>query len=228
MILWILLFAGTLLLSFLASAHVKSALGRYGRVPVASGLSGAQAAHRILSMAGISHVEVVCHDGLMGDHYDPIHKRLVLSRDNYHGRSVAALGVAAHEAGHAIQDKVSYAPLKWRMASVGAVNFVSPMLYVVPLVAMFGLIPGKTAMMAMAIAFGVLMLFQLITLPVEYDASKRAKVILGQTGMIAPGEEARGVERVLSAAALTYVAAFVSTLAWFLYHLLPLILGNRD
>lgn len=228
MITWILLFAGSLLLSFLASARVKSALGRYGEVPVASGLSGAEAAHRILSMAGIDNVEIVSQDSFMGDHYDPIHKRLVLSRENFYGRSVAALGVAAHEAGHAIQDKVRYAPLTWRMASVGAVNFVSPMLYIVPIVSMFGLIPGKTAMMAMAIAFGVLMLFQLITLPVEYDASKRAKVILGKTGMIAPGEEALGVERVLSAAALTYVAAFISTLGWFLYHLLPLIFGNRE
>jgi Zn-dependent membrane protease YugP len=228
MMTWILLFAGSILLSFLASARVKSALGRYGQVPVASGLSGAEAAHRILSMAGIQNVDIVCHDGFMGDHYDPIHKRLVLSQENYHGRSVAALGVAAHEAGHAIQDKVRYAPLKWRMASVGAVNFVSPMLYIVPIVSMIGLIPGKTAMMAMALAFGVLMLFQLITLPVEYDASKRARVILGQTGMIAPGEEARGVDSVLSAAALTYVAAFISTLGWFLYHLLPLILSNRE
>lgn len=228
MMTWILLFAGTLLLSFLASSRVKSAVAKFGKVPVSSGLSGAEAAHRILSMAGIPQVEVVCQDGFLGDHYDPIHKRLVLSRENYHGRSVSALGIAAHEAGHAIQDKVSYAPLKWRMASVGAVNFVSPMLYIVPLVSAFGLLAPKSAMMFMAIAFGVLMLFQLITLPVEYDASKRAKVILGQTGMIAPGEEERGVENVLSAAALTYVAAFIGTLAWFLYYLLPMILGNRD
>lgn len=228
MLIWILLFVGTLLLSFIASSRVKSAVSRFGRVPVASGLSGAEAAQRILTMAGIPHVDIVCQDGFLGDHYDPIHKRLVLSRENYYGRSVSALGIAAHEAGHAIQDKVRYAPLQWRMASVGAVSFVSPMLYIVPIISALGLLAPKSAMMIMAIAFGVLMLFQLITLPVEFDASKRAKVILGQTGMIATGEEARGVEKVLSAAALTYVAAFISTLGWFLYHLLPMILNNRD
>lgn len=224
---WILLI-GSLALSFIAMARVKSAIGRYSQVPAASGLTGADAARRILSMAGIDHVEVVAQDGMLGDHYDPIHKRLVLSRENYLGRSVAALGVAAHEAGHAIQDKVGYAPLQWRMASVGAVSFVSPMLYIVPIVAMFGLIPGQLALTIMAIAFGVLMLFQLVTLPVEFDASKRAKVILGRTGMIAPGEEADGVEKVLSAAALTYVAAFISSLGWFLYYIMPLIGANRD
>ncbi|MCB1088224.1 MAG: zinc metallopeptidase [Verrucomicrobiae bacterium] len=226
---WILLFGGTLLLSFLASARVKSAVSRYSQYPVASGLSGAEAAQQILSMAGINQVEIVCQDGFLGDHYDPVNKRLVLSRENFYGRSVSALGIAAHESGHAIQDKVRYAPLTWRMASVGAVNFVSPMLYIVPLVAAFGLIAPKSALMIMALAFGVLMLFQLITLPVEYDASRRAKVILGQTGMISPGEESDGVNRVLNAAALTYVAAFISTLGWFLYYVLPLILGgNRD
>lgn len=225
---FILLLVGSLGLSLLAMSLVKSALGKYSQLPTASGLSGAEAARRILELAGIPHVDVVCQDGLMGDHYDPIHKRLVLSRDNFAGRSVAALGVAAHEAGHAIQDKVGYAPLQWRMASVGLVNFVSPMLYIVPIVAIFGLIPGKLAIMAMAIAFGVMMLFQLVTLPVEFDATRRAKVILGQTGMIAPGEEARGVDKVLNAAALTYVAAFVSTLGWFLYYLLPLVGLGRD
>ncbi len=224
---WILLI-GSLALSFIAMARVKSAIGRYSQVPAASGLTGADAARRILSMAGIDHVEVIAQDGMLGDHYDPIHKRLVLSRENYLGRSVAALGVAAHEAGHAIQDKVGYAPLQWRMASVGAVSFVSPMLYIVPIVAMFNLIPGQLALTIMAIAFGVLMLFQLVTLPVEFDASKRAKVILGRTGMIAPGEEADGVEKVLNAAALTYVAAFISSLGWFLYYIMPLIGANRD
>lgn len=226
--LFIVLLVGSLGLSFLAMALVKSAMGQYSQVPAASGLSGAEAARRILTMAGIDHVDVVCHNGLMGDHYDPVHKRLVLSQENFSGRSVTALGVAAHEAGHAIQDKVGYAPLQWRMASVGMVNFVSPVLYIVPIVAIFGLIPGKLALMAMAIAFGVMMLFQLITLPVEFDATKRAKVILGQTGMIAPGEESKGVDKVLNAAALTYVAAFVSTLGWFLYYILPLIGMGRD
>ena len=226
--LFILILVVTLGLSLIAMGLVKSAINRYSQVPVASGLSGAEAARRILEMAGISQVDVVCHDGLMGDHYDPVNKRLVLSQNNYSGRSVAALGVAAHEAGHAIQDKVGYAPLQWRMASVGMVNFVSPMLYVVPIVAMFGLIPGKLALMAMAIAFGVMMLFQLVTLPVEFNATKRAKVILGQTGMIAPGPEAAGVDKVLNAAALTYVAAFVSSLAWFLYYVLPFLGIGRD
>ena len=219
---------GTLGFSFFAMARVKSAVAKYSQVPASTGLTGEQAAGRILAMAGISDVSVTCKDGLMGDHYDPLHKRLVLSRENYHGNSVAALGIAAHEAGHAIQHKLRYAPLEWRMAAVGVTNFVSPMVYVVPLLAVFGLLPFKMAIAAMAVAFGVMMVFNLVTLPVEFDASRRAKIILEQSGMIIRDVEVQGVNRVLNAAALTYVAAFVSSLGWFLYHLLPLLAGSEE
>jgi Zn-dependent membrane protease YugP len=228
MTLWILLIVGTLGLSFFAMARVKNAIGKYSRIPAYSGLTGADAAERILAMAGIQDVSVICQNGMMDDHYDPTRKRLVLSRENYFGRSVAALGIAAHEAGHAIQHKLRYAPLEWRMVSAGLTQFVSPMIYVVPLLAVFGLLPFKLAIAGMAIGFGVLMLFNLITLPVEFDASRRAKIILQKSGMISRPIEVQGVNQVLNAAALTYVAAFVSSVGWFLYHLLPLLAGAEE
>ena len=147
---------------------------------------------------------------MLGDHYDPIHKRLCLSSDVYNTPSVAALGIAAHEAGHAIQHARAYAPLKWRMAVVPVTQFASQLL---PLVIIGGFMFQITGLITLGIiCYAVLAFFQLITLPVEFDASKRAKVILQQIGMVQPGGEAAGVSSVLNAAALTYVAAFVAAL----------------
>ncbi len=219
----------TMGISFLAMARVKSAIAKYSQVSTRSGLTGAQTAQRILAMAGIHDVEIVGKDGMMGDHYDPIHKRLVLSRQNFYGNSVAALGIAAHEAGHAIQHKKAYKPLEWRMAAVGITNFASPLCGWLPILgATFGLVPWGMALMAMAIGWGIMMVFNLITLPVEFDATRRAKVILTQTGMIAEGEEADGMNRVLNAAGWTYVAAFITSLSYFLMYLLPLLTGRSD
>lgn len=227
MTLWIL-FIGTLVISLLAAARVKSNYFRFARVPVASGLSGAEVAEQILHAAGIHDVEVVAQDGLLADHYDPLHKRLMLSADNFFGRSVAALGVAAHEAGHAIQHASAYPPLQLRMAAIGATSFASQVVMWLPLVGMFtGLLSTYTGLMVMAVGWGIIMIFNLITLPVEFDASRRAKQVLLSMGMISRGREAEGVNKVLNAAAWTYVAAFLTSLVYFLWYLLPMLSGQR-
>jgi Zn-dependent membrane protease YugP len=185
----------------------------------------------ILQRAGINDVDIVPHDEMLGDHYDPMNKRLVLSNLNYHGDSLAALGVAAHECGHAIQHKIAYAPLGWRMTAVGATNYASQIVMWLPMLGFFtgfSLFKPTTMMIIMAAAWGVIMLFNLVTLPVEFDASRRAKEILAGMGYIAGEDEMQGVRKTLDAAGWTYVAAFITSLAYLLYHLLPLLLGRRD
>jgi uncharacterized protein len=121
----ILLFIGTMALSLWATIRVRQVYNRFSLLPASSGSTGADTAATILRQEGISEVEIVAHDQMLGDHYDPIHKRVVLSRENFRGTSVAALGIAAHECGHAIQHKQAYAPLQWRIASVGLTAFAS-------------------------------------------------------------------------------------------------------
>jgi uncharacterized protein len=225
---WIIFF-GTLAISLLASGRVKANYLRYSQVPTSRGLTGAQAAQAIMRRAGIHDVEVMAQDGFLGDHYDPLNKRLVLSTDNYFGASVAAVGVAAHETGHAIQHAQAYLPLQLRMAAVGLTTYASQVVMWLPLLGMFtGLLSIYTGLMAMAVCWGIIMAFNLVTLPVELDASRRAKVLLLDMGLIAPGSEANGVNKVLNAAAWTYVAAFLTSLAYFLWYLLPLLAGRRD
>ena len=225
---WIL-FIATMALSLWAAARVKAVYSRYNQLPVRSGLTGAEVAAEILRRKGIRGVEIAEGEGMLGDHYDPIHKRLVLSPDNFRGATPAALGVAAHECGHAIQHAHAYKPLHWRMAAVGITTFAGQIVMWLPLLGMFtGLIEPLTGALVMASAWGVIMLFNLVTLPVEFDASRRAKAVLADFGFIAPGEEALGVKKVLEAAAWTYVAAFVTSLAYFLWHLRPLLAGNRS
>jgi Zn-dependent membrane protease YugP len=207
---------------------VKSVYKRYSQGVVRSGLTGGEVAAQILRRSGIRDVEITFANGLLGDHYDPIHKRLVLSSENYHGRSPAALGVAAHECGHAIQHARAYGPLHWRMAAVGITTYANYIVMLLPLLGLFtGLITPLTGALLMAGAWGVIMLFNLVTLPVEFDASRRAKAVLAEFNFIAPGEEATGVKKVLDAAAWTYVAAFITSLAYFLWHLLPLLSGRQ-
>ena len=215
-------------------------------MPAASGITGAEAAAQILQRAGIpAHivqtqedlrfadsrsrsttglsVQIIPQEGVLGDHYDPSNRRLVLSRENFYGTSVAALGIAAHECGHAIQHKIAYAPLQWRMASVNITGVASQIVMILPIAGFFMGMAMGPLLWILAIAWGILMVFQLITLPVEFDASRRAKAILGGMGFIRDGEEADGVRKTLDAAGWTYVAAFVTTLAYFLWHLLPLL-----
>lgn len=225
----LLLFLGTMGLSLWATFRVKSVYQRYHQGGTLSGLTGAQTAQRILAAAGIRDVSVVAGEGLLSDHYDPVHRRLVLSPDNYHGVSPAALGVAAHEAGHALQHQAAYAPLQWRMSAVGAATIANQVVLWLPLLGLFtGFIQAPLAMAIVAVGWCVLMLFNLVTLPVEFDASRRAKACLSGMGIIRTPEESDAVNRVLNAAAFTYVAAFLTTLVYFLWHLAPFLLGRSD
>jgi uncharacterized protein len=225
----ILLFFGTMALSLWATMRVRQVFGKFSRMPGSSGASGAETAARILRQEGIYDVEILEQDEILSDHYDPVHKRLVLARDNFHGTSVAALGVAAHECGHAIQHQQAYAPLQWRMASVGLTTFASQIVLWLPLLGMFtGFLNTGPALVLVAGAWGILMLFNLITLPVEFDASARARLVLRQTGLIQTVEEETAVAKVLRAAAWTYVAAFITSAVYFLLHLLPLLGGRRE
>lgn len=223
-----MLFLGTMLISLWATWRVKRVYSHWSQVPASSGVSGAEVAAAILDRAGIRDVEIVAHDEMLGDHYDPLNKRLVLSQQNYHGRSVAALGVAAHECGHAIQHATAYAPLHLRMGAVTATQFASQIVMWLPLIGMFtGMMSSHTALWIMAAAWGVIMLFNLVTLPVEFDASARAKLVLADMGFVGRPEEMAGVRQTLDAAGWTYVAAFITSLAYFLWHLLPLLTGGR-
>jgi len=225
----LLLFLGTLALSLWASFRVKRIYRIHSAQPALSGLTGAQTAHRILEQEGIANVTVVPQDSELCDHYDPMHRRLVLSSANYHGNSVAAVAVSAHEVGHAIQHARAYGPLHLRMAAVGATQIASQIVMWLPLLGLFtSLIAPTTAIMFMAAGWGVIMFFNLVTLPVEFDASRRARLALRSSGAVSTVSESAGVDRVLNAAALTYVAAFVTSLTYFLWHLLPLLSGRRE
>jgi Zn-dependent membrane protease YugP len=207
---WLLLIGIPLIIGLIAQFRVRSAFKKWGAVRATSNITGAEAAREILGAAKITDVTVVETNDFLGDHYDPTNKRLCLSTNVFNTASVAALGIAAHETGHAIQHAAAYAPLKARMAIVPVTQIASQML---PFVVMGGLFFHITGLITLGIwCYLILMVFQLITLPVEFDASRRAKIILQQMGMVQPGEETVGVNRVLNAAALTYVAAFIATL----------------
>jgi hypothetical protein len=212
---WLLYILVPLILGMWAQAKVSGAFRRYSQVRDSSGLTGAQAAQEIMDAAQIHDVEIVQINGMLGDHYDPLKKQLCLSTATYASPSIAAVGVAAHETGHAIQHARGYAPLQWRMTIVPVTSFASKIL---PFAIFGGFIFRIFGLIEVGIiCYAVLMAFQLITLPVEYDASRRAKIVLQQLGIIQPGTEAAGVDAVLDAAALTYVAAFVAALGNLLW-----------
>lgn len=214
-----------LILSGIASLLVRSAFSRYSQVASIRGISGAEAAQRLLDRAGIHDVRVVPTQGYLSDHYNPATKELALSEQVYASRSVAAIGIAAHEAGHAIQHANHYAPLWMRSALVPLAGIGSNLGYIVMAV---GLMISPYVVVAGAILFAAVLLFQLVTLPVEFDATARAKRLVVDAGIVYP-EERHGIDKVLNAAALTYVAAVVSTLLTLLYFLLRAgLLGGRD
>ncbi len=220
------LFIGpALLLSLWASWRTKSTFNKYSRVPTARGLTGAQAAKVLLDTAGIHDVEIVPAQGFLSDHYNPLTKKLALSQPVYSSPSVAAVGVACHEAGHAIQHAQRYAPLWLRSALVPTANIGSKFGY---LGMLFGLILQVQGLfMVGALLFSAVVLFQLVTLPVEYDASNRAKRLAFEHGIVFDQERV-GMAKVLDAAALTYVAAAISSLMTLLYFLLRSgLLGGR-
>lgn len=219
----------TMLISFGAMAYLKSVYARTAQVPIASGLTGAQTAARILQASGISDVEIVEGESFLGDHYDPINKRLVLSPDNYEGSSAAHVGVAAHECGHALQHQQHYAPLHIRMGAVYTTNFASTGVTVVVFASLFfHILSPYIALWIISLCFAILIFFNLITLPVEFDASARAKVVLQQLGIVRPGEEAKAVSDTLYAAGLTYVAALVGTILNFAYYFMLLSGRSRN
>jgi Zn-dependent membrane protease YugP len=222
-----------ILLSGAASMMVKHAFNRYSRVASRRGFSGAQAAQVLLQRAGIQDVEIVATRGFLSDHYNPTNKQLALSEAVYGSNSIAAIGVATHEAGHAIQHATGYAPLWLRSALVPTVGIGSRLgmgMMVVGLLLQGG--SGKLGdglVLLGAILFSAVLLFQIVTLPVEFNASSRAKRLVVESGIVYP-EERQGIDAVLNAAALTYVAAAVSTLLTLLYFLIRagLLGGRRD
>jgi len=212
---WLLYIGVPLVIGLWAQIRVSSAFSRWGKVRATSNITGAECAREILQAAQIHDVDVVETNDFLGDHYDPTSKKLCLSSNVYSTPSVAALGIAAHETGHAIQHAKAYAPLKARMAIVPVTMVASQML---PFVIIGGLFFHLTGLITLGIyCYLILLVFQLITLPVEFDASRRAKIILQQMGILQPGRELAGVNNVLNAAALTYIAAFIAALGNLLW-----------
>ena len=205
-----LLFILVFVFALYAQMRVSGAYAKNSQIPSRGRITGREAAEAVMTRAGITDVEIVEIPGHLTDHYDPLNRRLCLSSENYRGTSLAALGVATHESGHAIQHKVGYKALQARMALVPVTQFTSSLL---PFIMFGGFFFGFGGMLLDLgiIVYAVLSLFQLITLPVEFDASRRAKVELVGLGIL-DRDEMPGVNETLNAAALTYVAAFVTAL----------------
>ena len=205
-----------LAITLVAQIRVKSTFARYSREGVRAGITGAEAAAAVARAGNAGGITIERHQGFLSDHYDPRSRTLRLSPDVYDGRSVSSIAVAAHEAGHAIQHAVAYPALNLRSMLVPVANIGSS-LWVLPFIMGLGLARGQDLAHADPVAhtlvnvgilmFAAVVLFQIVTLPVEFDASRRAKAVLAQSGIVQTSDEARGVSKVLDAAALTYVAA---------------------
>jgi Zn-dependent membrane protease YugP len=203
-----------LLFGLWAQFKVKSTFKRYSQVPTASGMTGAQAAEAVLRNSGVTGVGIRPVPGQLSDHYDPRSKTLNLSEDVGIAATVAALGVAAHEAGHAVQDARGYKPMQLRSTLVPAAS-IGSQLWIFP--AFLGLILGSTGLVNVGLVlFLAVVVFQLVTLPVEFDASHRAIVALEGGGLLGP-EELSGARKVLQAAALTYIAALAASIGQLIY-----------
>lgn len=216
-----------LILGLWAQARVRGSFNKYSKVRTATGVTGAQAARKLLDDAGLRNVGVEKVNGFLSDHYDPRAKVLRLSPNVYDGPTIAAVGVAAHEAGHAIQDRDSYAALRLRSAMVPSVqigSWLGPIIFMVGLF-MSGAIGNSVAWLGLLI-FGATAAFAIVTLPVEFNATKRAKGLLVSEGILAP-QEMKGVNSVLDAAALTYVAAALQAILQVLYYA-SLLLRQRE
>ena len=224
---YILVIIGVII-TMIASSKLKTTYAKYAKIPASSGMTGAQVAKRILEANGIYGVVVQEVSGNLTDHYDPSKKVVNLSHDIFAGTSIASLGVAAHECGHAIQDNIEYFPLRLRHALVPVANIGSTLAW--PMI-IFGIILGEgakiggTLVTIGVLAYSLAVLFQIVTLPVEYNASDRAREQLYQLGIVTEEEKA-GVKKVLSAAALTYVASAAAALLQ-LFRIILLTGGNR-
>ena len=214
-----------LIIGFWLQHRLKQTVGSQMQVAVANGMSGEQVARAILDHNGLSGVPVnPAPGGPLSDHYDPRHRTVNLSQGVYDGHAVASAAIAAHEVGHAIQHEKAYGPFKVRSAIFPAVAFASNAWFILLMIGVFAQISGLAELAI--ILFAVVVLFQLVTLPVEFDASKRAKQQLHALGLVSAGEE-EGVSKVLSAAAMTYVAAALAALSQLAYYAL-VFLGNRN
>jgi len=222
---YLLLIGVPLVLGLYAQMRVSGAFGKYKKVAASSGVTGAQAAREILNAAQIHDVEVREINDMLGDHYDPSKKRLCLSSDVFHTPSVAALGIAAHEAGHALQDAQGYALMSIRNAAVGVANFGSGLGLLVFMIGL-GMALKPIAWLGIVLFAGTVF-FQLVNLPVEIDASNRAKAALVNLGVV-PAAEMPAVNSVLNAAAWTYVAATLQSVLTLLYYASYLTGGSND
>ena len=221
MLMYLLFLAPALLLAGWAQMKVKSSYARAAEIPAR--MSGAAAAREILHRSGLYDIDIEQVPGVLSDHYDPRHKVLRLSQDVYHGQSLAAVGIAAHEVGHAIQDARNYVPLVVRNAAVPAASFGSNASFILLMIGgMFHLLP---LVWVGIILFGVVVFFQIVNLPVEFDASARAKAQLVELGII-NDQELPQVRKVLSAAAMTYVAATLQSILTLAYYAM-IFLGRR-
>jgi len=224
--LYIIMMLPAFILSLFVSFKVKSAFKKYSKVKVASGMTGADVARQILKINGLHNVDVLQTKGFLSDHYDPTKKVVRLSPDVYGSSSISAVGVAAHETGHALQHKEGYTPLILRNTMVPLASIGSNFSWIIIIV---GFLFGFLGLVKIGIAlFSVVVFFQLITLPVEFNASTRAKKVLDSYHLVTAGE-AKGVNKVLSAAAMTYVAAAISSVMTLLYFLIRAgIFGGDD
>lgn len=224
--LYLLFSLPALLIGFWAQLKVRAATNKYSRVRSYNGWTGAQIARRILDLNGLNDVAVEQVGGWLSDHYDPTHRVLRLSSEVYQSNSLVAAGVAAHESGHALQDQAGYMPLRLRSAMVPVVQFGS---WLGPVIFFVGLLLasafGESLAWGGLLLFGATALFAFVTLPVEFDASRRARLMLTDTGLI-QSQELGGVNAVLDAAALTYVAAAIQAVSTLMYYAY-ILLGRR-
>lgn len=209
----------------LASAYTHSTFEKFKHFGASSGMTGAQAAQRLLSAAGIYDVRIECVGGFLTDHYDPTAKVLRLSPDVFNGISLSSIGVACHEAGHAIQHATAYGPLGLRSSLVPLTNFASFGSYIMIMIGF--LFASQQLILLGAILFGATVLFAVVTLPVEWDASARAKKLMVSCGIVTQ-KESEGAGAVLNAAFMTYVASAVSSLLMLLYYLIRAGVFSND
>ena len=223
--LYLLIIIPTMLLSLWAQSKVKGAYSKWSKVQNKRGMSGADAAKDMLTREGIRDVRIEMVSGWLSDHYDPSSKVLRLSPEVFNGRSVASVGIACHEAGHALQHAHNYAFLGIRSMLVPAANIGSKLSWVI---IFGGMILGMMGLAKIGVVlFGFVVLFQLVTLPVEFNASSRAKKALIANGILSDNTEIAGVNNVLDAAAMTYVAATIAALGQLLYYAIRVFGGSR-
>ncbi|HLQ99411.1 MAG TPA: zinc metallopeptidase [Sphingobacterium sp.] len=224
---WIL-FIGIMVISMIVQARFKNRFKKYSEMALSSGLTGAEVAEKMLQENGIYDVQVTSIEGRLGDHYNPTNRTVNLSPEVYHGRSVAAAAVSSHECGHAIQHANAYSWLQFRSAMVPMVSFASKITTFVLMIGVFLAFSGNYILLAIGVgALAITTVFSFITLPVEFDASKRALAWLDTAGITHSSQEHDGAKDALKWAAMTYVVAALSSLVTLLYYA-SILLGRRD